>query len=55
MPSVMKEVFDAMKETYEKIHTYKDEKWYGESYEDVDDVLTIVDDHKQKNIFDELS
>ncbi|MCY8266043.1 GNAT family N-acetyltransferase [Bacillus haynesii] len=50
-----KEVFDAMKETYEKIHSYKDEKWYGESYEDVDDVLTIVDDHKQKNIFDELS
>ncbi|MGN9866034.1 GNAT family N-acetyltransferase [Bacillus swezeyi] len=49
------EVFEAMKETYEKIHTYQDEKWYGESFEDVDDVLEIVDDQNQKNIFDELN
>ncbi|MFT0802897.1 GNAT family N-acetyltransferase [Bacillus swezeyi] len=49
------EVFEAMKETYKKIHTYQDEKWYGESFEDVDDVLEIVDDQKQKNIFDELN
>ncbi|MDA7026101.1 GNAT family N-acetyltransferase [Bacillus sp. CLL-7-23] len=49
------EVYEAMKETYEKIHTYKDEKWYGEPFEDVEDVLEIVEDKKTKNIFDQLN
>ncbi|PRP53052.1 GNAT family N-acetyltransferase [Bacillus halotolerans] len=49
------EILEAMKQTYENIHTYKDEKWYGESYEKTDEVLTLIDEEKQKNIFDELS
>jgi GNAT superfamily N-acetyltransferase len=34
-------VFESMKKTYEKIHTYKDVELYGKSYQDVDDVLTF--------------
>lgn len=35
------EIFEGMKKTYEMIHTYKDEQIYGESYQDVDEVLTF--------------
>ncbi len=48
------EMMEAMRKTYERIHTYKDEEWYGQSYEDVDDVLKLVENRKQKNIFDPL-
>lgn len=48
-------MFEAMKQTYENIHTYKDEKWYGESYEKTDEVLKVIDEKKRKNIFDQLS
>ncbi|MGM7700908.1 GNAT family N-acetyltransferase [Pseudalkalibacillus sp. Hm43] len=34
-------VYESMKKTYEKIHTYKDVEIYGKSYQDVDDVLTF--------------
>lgn len=34
-------VYESMKKTYEKIHTYKDVELYGKSYQDVDDVLTF--------------
>ncbi|WP_085521723.1 GNAT family N-acetyltransferase [Tuberibacillus sp. Marseille-P3662] len=44
-------ILEKMKKTYEEIHTYKDEQIYGESYEDVDDVLTIQDD-KEDNILE---
>ncbi len=47
-------VLGAMKQMYEKIHTYKDKEWYGESYEQVDQVLKVIEDDKQKNIFDQL-
>ncbi|MGG3573308.1 GNAT family N-acetyltransferase [Bacillus gobiensis] len=47
-------VLGAMKQMYEKIHTYKDKEWYGESYEKVDQVLKVIEDDKQKNIFDQL-
>lgn len=49
-----KEVFDAMKQMYERIHTYKDKEWYGKSYEHADQVLKVLDVDKQKNIFDQL-
>ncbi|AZB42369.1 GNAT family N-acetyltransferase [Bacillus sp. FJAT-42376] len=49
------EIFSAMKETYEKIHTYKDKEWYGRSYEDVSDVLKIRKEDEINNIFDEKS
>ena len=34
-------VYDAMKMTYEEIHTYKDDEFYGESYDPTDKVLTF--------------
>lgn len=37
-------IYESMKKTYELIHTYKDETFYGESYESVEDVLTMDED-----------
>ncbi|MFD1735321.1 GNAT family N-acetyltransferase [Bacillus salitolerans] len=37
-------IFEAMKKAYEMIHTYKDKQIYGESYQDVEEVLTFKDD-----------
>ncbi len=34
-------IYEKMKQTYEMIHTYKDEQLYGESYQDVDEVLSF--------------
>lgn len=34
-------LLEKMKKTYEEIHTYKDQQLYGETYEDVDEVLAI--------------
>ncbi|MDP5276536.1 GNAT family N-acetyltransferase [Chengkuizengella axinellae] len=34
-------ILEKMKKTYEEIHTYKDLHLYGESYQDVDEVLTL--------------
>jgi len=48
------EIYEAMKKTYNHIHTYKDTEWYGESYQDVEEVLTL-DENKTENIFDEIS
>lgn len=36
-------IYEKMKHTYENIHTYKDKTLYGESYEAVDEVLTLND------------
>lgn len=33
------EIYNAMKKMYEDIHTYKDQEIYGESYQEVDEVL----------------
>lgn len=41
------EIFEAMKKMYEDIHTYKDEHFYGESYESVDEVLTFKENDKK--------
>jgi GNAT superfamily N-acetyltransferase len=41
-------VYEAMRKTYEEIHTYKDKELYGESYQNVDDVLTY--DENQDSI-----
>jgi predicted GNAT family acetyltransferase len=40
-------IYEQMKETYKSIHTYKDKELYGQSYQDVDDVLTF-DEKKVK-------
>lgn len=38
-------IFEAMKKTYEMIHTYKDDTFYGDKYEPVENVLKINTDH----------
>ncbi|MBM7586526.1 putative GNAT family acetyltransferase [Bacillus pakistanensis] len=46
-------VYESMKKTYEMIHTYKDEEFYGESYQPVEEVLTMevsAEDDVLKNI-----
>jgi GNAT superfamily N-acetyltransferase len=40
-------IFEKMKKTYEEIHTYKDQQLYGESYQDVDDVLSFDEEDKE--------
>lgn len=43
-PSVTeKEIFEHMRATYRRIHTYKDEQFYGESYQGVDEVLNFAE------------
>lgn len=39
-------VYDAMKMTYEEIHTYKDNEFYGESYDPSHQVLTFKTEGK---------
>ncbi|WP_432353438.1 GNAT family N-acetyltransferase [Sporosarcina sp. A2] len=34
-------VYEAMKMTYKEIHTYKDDEFYGESYDPIDKVFTF--------------
>ena len=43
-------IFEAMKKTYEMIHTYKDEELYGKSYQGVNEVLTYDEDDQNENI-----
>jgi len=47
-------VYQALVKTYNKIHTYKDVDFYGESYDPVEEVVQLQNGDKQKNIFDEL-
>ena len=47
-------IFEAMKKTYNLIHTYKDQHFYGESYQPVEEVLTFSEDPKNENLFENL-
>ncbi|MFZ7945855.1 MULTISPECIES: GNAT family N-acetyltransferase [Bacillaceae] len=47
-------IFAAMKKTYDMIHTYRDQHFYGESYQPVDEVLTFNEGPKNENILDNL-
>jgi len=47
-------IYEAMKKTYNLIHTYKDRHFYGEAYQPVDEVLTISEEPKNENILDHL-
>ncbi|RID81676.1 N-acetyltransferase [Peribacillus asahii] len=47
-------IFEAMKKTYNLIHTYKDQHFYGESYQPVEEVLTFSRDPKNENLFENL-
>lgn len=48
------EIYDAMKKTYKLIHTYKDQHFYGESYQPVEEVLTINKDADNKDILKDV-
>ncbi|MFF2445751.1 GNAT family N-acetyltransferase [Neobacillus sp. NPDC058068] len=47
-------IFEAMKKTYDMIHTYKDKHFYGDSYQPVDEVLTFNEEVGKGNILDNL-
>ncbi|MFL6557269.1 MAG: GNAT family N-acetyltransferase, partial [Bacillus sp. (in: firmicutes)] len=47
-------IFEAMRKTYDMIHTYKDYHFYGESYEPVYHVLTFNEEPENSNILNEL-
>ncbi|WP_071393997.1 GNAT family N-acetyltransferase [Bacillus tuaregi] len=47
-------IYEAMKETYDMIHTYKDQHFYGESYQPVEEVLTFNREPENGNLFDQL-
>ena len=47
-------IYEAIKETYEQIHTYKDQYFYGESYQPVDEVLTFNKKEHSESLLDTL-
>lgn len=47
-------IFEAMKKTYNMIHTYKDLYFYGESYQPVNEVLTFNEQGGHENILENL-
>jgi len=47
-------VLEALVKTYQKIHTYKDKHFYGESYEPADEAIQVKDRNRKKDIFDEI-
>ncbi|AYC28641.1 GNAT family N-acetyltransferase [Paenisporosarcina cavernae] len=50
------EIYEAMKWTYENIHTFKDEKFYGESYDPTEEVLEFHSkDKEREDILDSIA
>lgn len=47
-------IYQGMKATYEQVHTYKDKELYGESYEEVEKVLTYDEDEDNEDILSKL-
>ena len=47
-------IFEAMKKTYTMIHTYKDQQFYGESYESVEETLTFDKDSDNEDLLEKL-
>ncbi|MCH1626225.1 GNAT family N-acetyltransferase [Ferdinandcohnia quinoae] len=43
-------IYKAMRKTYQLIHTYKDQEFYGASYQDVEEVLTYNEESDNKDI-----
>ncbi|EMR06364.1 hypothetical protein C772_01635 [Bhargavaea cecembensis DSE10] len=46
--TVEQAIYDHMRKTYEEIHTYKDEDFYGESYEHTDEVFDFHEEERRK-------
>ncbi|WP_181349135.1 GNAT family N-acetyltransferase [Thalassobacillus sp. CUG 92003] len=47
-------IYNQMRKMYEEIHTYKDNEFYGKSYQPVDEVLSIDEDRESEDILKEL-
>lgn len=47
-------IYDAMRKTYEQIHTYKDKQIYGKSYQSVEEVLTFEEDENKGNVLEDI-
>lgn len=47
-------IFEKMKKTYKMIHTYKDNKWYGESYLPADKALTFDENRNERDILADI-
>lgn len=47
-------IFEAMRKTYNLIHTYKDKELYGEAYQSVDEVLTLATDNDNQNMLEDV-
>lgn len=47
-------IYEAMKKTYDMIHTYRDQHFYGKSYEPVEKVLTFNKENANENLLDHL-
>jgi ribosomal protein S18 acetylase RimI-like enzyme len=47
-------IFEAMKKTYDMIHTYKDKHFYGKYYQPVKEVLSFNEEPESGNILDDL-
>jgi GNAT superfamily N-acetyltransferase len=47
-------IYDAMKKTYEMIHTYKDKQIYGKAYQPVEEVLTFEEDGSRDNVLEDI-
>lgn len=47
-------IFEAMKEAYDKIHTYRDTYFYGEAIQSAEEALTYNETHSNENILDNL-
>ncbi|MCA1011338.1 GNAT family N-acetyltransferase [Halobacillus halophilus] len=48
------EIYEQMKRMYTEVHTYRDEDFYGKSYQHVDEVLQIDENRGTDDILDEL-
>lgn len=51
---IEKQIYEGMRKTYELIHTYKDEHFYGKAYQTVDEVLTYEQKDDSENILANL-
>ncbi|MGP4070754.1 GNAT family N-acetyltransferase [Halobacillus sp. B29] len=48
------EIYEQMKRMYTEVHTYRDEDFYGKSYQHVDEVLQMDENRGIEDILDEL-
>ena len=47
-------IYEAMKKTYEMIHTYRDAQFYGKSYQPVEEVLTFEENKNGTDVLEDL-